>query len=74
MDRTELERLDRAVRLLTAGGATLLACETERGTLLDALESYEREDEHGGGGAGANEGTGDGDGEVRAGGGGGVRS
>ncbi|HEX6623647.1 MAG TPA: hypothetical protein VF064_08035, partial [Pyrinomonadaceae bacterium] len=60
------ERLDRAVRLLTAGGATLVACETERGTLLDALESYEREDQR--------EGNGDGDDEDNAGGGQGVRS
>jgi ABC-2 type transport system ATP-binding protein len=40
------DRLDRAVRSLLAAGATLVACETERGTLLDALESYEREHEH----------------------------
>ena len=68
------ERLDRAVRLLTAGGATLLACETERGTLLDALESYEREDERAGGGAGDDEGTGGEHDEGNAGGGQGVRS
>ncbi len=34
--------LDRAVRLLTGAGGALVGCETERGTLLDALESYER--------------------------------
>lgn len=37
--------LDRAVRLLTTNGAVLVACDTERNTLFEALESYEREDE-----------------------------
>lgn len=39
--------LDRAVRSLNEAGAMLVGCETERGTLLDALESFEREDEGG---------------------------
>jgi ABC-2 type transport system ATP-binding protein len=34
--------LDRALRLLLDDGAQVLDCETERGTLLDVLESYER--------------------------------
>jgi hypothetical protein len=39
------ERLDRAVRALQQGGARILSCETERGTLLDVLETFERETE-----------------------------
>src|SRR2546423_5903377 len=39
------ERLDRAVRALLEGGARVLSCETERGTLLDVLETFERETE-----------------------------
>ncbi|HEX8852141.1 MAG TPA: ABC transporter ATP-binding protein, partial [Pyrinomonadaceae bacterium] len=39
------DRLDRAFRSLAKEGATLVACETARGTLLDALETFEREDE-----------------------------
>lgn len=37
------DRLDRAVRALLGEGARVVDCETERGTLLDVLESYERE-------------------------------
>jgi ABC-2 type transport system ATP-binding protein len=37
--------LDRALRALAGGGATVLACEAERGTLLDVLETFEREGE-----------------------------
>ena len=39
------ERLDRVVRALLEGGARILSCETERGTLLDVLETFEREAE-----------------------------
>ena len=39
------ERLDRALRALHEGGARVLSCETERGTLLDVLETFEREAE-----------------------------
>ncbi len=38
------EKLDRAIRILHEHGATVLAVETERATLLDVLESYEREE------------------------------
>ena len=37
------DRLDRALRLLLGGGARLLSCDAERGTLLDVLEGFERE-------------------------------
>jgi ABC-2 type transport system ATP-binding protein len=37
------ERLDRVVRALLEGGARISSCETERGTLLDVLETFERE-------------------------------
>jgi ABC-2 type transport system ATP-binding protein len=37
------ERLDEAVRALHEAGAKILACDSERATLLDVLESYERE-------------------------------
>lgn len=37
------ERLDRCLRALIADGASVLACDTERATLLDVLEIYERE-------------------------------
>jgi ABC-2 type transport system ATP-binding protein len=40
----EDERLDRVLRLLAAAGAHVLACDVERATLLEVLESYERED------------------------------
>lgn len=36
--------LDEAMRALLKAGAHVLACDAERGTLLDVLESYERED------------------------------
>jgi ABC-2 type transport system ATP-binding protein len=42
------ERLDRALRALHTGGAQVLSCETERGTLLDVLESFEREENEAG--------------------------
>lgn len=35
--------LDRALRALIEGGAHVVSCETERGTLLDVLETFERE-------------------------------
>jgi ABC-type multidrug transport system ATPase subunit len=37
--------LDRALRALVEGGAHVVSCETERGTLLDVLETFEREGE-----------------------------
>jgi ABC-type multidrug transport system ATPase subunit len=37
--------LDRALRALIEGGAHVVSCETERGTLLDVLETFERETE-----------------------------
>jgi hypothetical protein len=37
--------LDRALRALVEGGAHVVSCETERGTLLDVLETFERETE-----------------------------
>ncbi|HYY43156.1 MAG TPA: ABC transporter ATP-binding protein [Pyrinomonadaceae bacterium] len=40
----EDDRLDHAVRALTAAGAQLLSCDVERGTLLDVLERYEQAD------------------------------
>lgn len=39
------ERLDAAVRVLQENGASLLSFDSERATLLDVLESYEREQE-----------------------------
>jgi ABC-2 type transport system ATP-binding protein len=39
----EDDSLDRAVRALQAAGARILACDSERATLLDVLEKYERE-------------------------------
>jgi ABC-2 type transport system ATP-binding protein len=39
------EQLDAAVRALQAGGATLASFDSERATLLDVLEAYEREEE-----------------------------
>lgn len=39
------ERLDRVVRALYQSGARLVSIETEQATLLDVLESYEREQE-----------------------------
>ena len=41
------DALDRALRALTGGGARVLSCEAERGTLLDVLETFEREGEEG---------------------------
>lgn len=38
----EDEQLDRAIRALTAEGAQLLSCDSERTTLLEILEKYER--------------------------------
>lgn len=40
----EDHRLDAAVRALQEGGATLLRFDSERATLLDVLEAYEREE------------------------------
>ncbi|MFL6282671.1 MAG: ABC transporter ATP-binding protein [Pyrinomonadaceae bacterium] len=37
--------LDRALRSVVEGGAHVVSCETERGTLLDVLETFERETE-----------------------------
>jgi ABC-2 type transport system ATP-binding protein len=37
------DALDRVVRALTGAGARIVSCETERGTLLDVLETVERE-------------------------------
>ena len=39
------ELLDRALRGLAGAGALILGCEAERATLLDVLETFEREDE-----------------------------
>jgi ABC-2 type transport system ATP-binding protein len=39
------DRLDRALRALLGEGARVVSCETERGTLFDVLESFEREAE-----------------------------
>ena len=39
------DTLDRALRALQQGGARLVECEPERGTLLDVLETFERETE-----------------------------
>ena len=41
------ETLDRALRALADTGARVVSCETERGTLLDVLETVEREAEEG---------------------------
>lgn len=40
---SEDDTLDRALRVLIEGGAHVVSCETERGTLLDVLETFERE-------------------------------
>ncbi len=40
---TNDDRLDAAVRALHEEGGSVIACESERATLLDVLESYERE-------------------------------
>ena len=42
------DALDRALRALAAAGGHVLACESERATLLDVLETFEREDDEGG--------------------------
>ena len=39
------DTLDHAVRVLQTASGRILACESERTTLLDVLEKYEREDE-----------------------------
>ncbi|HEV2882529.1 MAG TPA: ABC transporter ATP-binding protein [Pyrinomonadaceae bacterium] len=39
------DRLDRALRALQNAGASIVACDSERATLLDVLEKYERENE-----------------------------
>jgi ABC-2 type transport system ATP-binding protein len=39
------DALDRALRALHDAGAQVIACETERGTLFDVLETFERETE-----------------------------
>lgn len=38
------ERLDRGLRAVLANGTRVISCETERATLLDVLETYEREE------------------------------
>jgi ABC-2 type transport system ATP-binding protein len=42
---SEDDALDRVLRALVERGAHVVSCETERGTLLDVLESFERETE-----------------------------
>ena len=42
------DALDRALRALQEGGARVVECEPERGTLLDVLETFEREEAEGG--------------------------
>jgi ABC-2 type transport system ATP-binding protein len=42
---SEDSTLDCALRALVEGGAHVVSCETERGTLLDVLETFEREGE-----------------------------
>jgi ABC-2 type transport system ATP-binding protein len=42
---TDDDRLDVAVRILHVEGASVVACDAGRSTLLDVLESYEREHE-----------------------------
>ena len=44
---SEDDTLDRVLRALVEGGARVVSCETERGTLLDVLETFEREAEEG---------------------------
>ncbi|MGI9105349.1 MAG: ABC transporter ATP-binding protein [Pyrinomonadaceae bacterium] len=39
------DALDRAIRALQHAGGSLLSCETERATLLNVLEKFERDDE-----------------------------
>jgi ABC-2 type transport system ATP-binding protein len=41
------DTLDRALRALQTGGARLVECEPVRGTLLDVLETFEREENQG---------------------------
>jgi ABC-2 type transport system ATP-binding protein len=38
------DRLDRGLRAILANGTRVVACETERATLLEVLEAYEREE------------------------------
>lgn len=38
------DRLDRGLRAILGNGTRILACETERSTLLEVLEAYEREE------------------------------
>lgn len=38
------DRLDRGLRAVLANGTRVISCETERATLLDVLETYEREE------------------------------
>ncbi len=42
---SEDDGLDRVLRALVGRGARVVSCETERGTLLDVLETFERETE-----------------------------
>jgi hypothetical protein len=42
---SEDDALDLVLRALVEGGAHVVSCETERGTLLDVLETFERETE-----------------------------
>jgi ABC-2 type transport system ATP-binding protein len=53
------DTLDRALRALQDGGARVVECEQERGTLLDVLETFERETGEEGRGEGETGGRGD---------------
>ncbi|HEX7178039.1 MAG TPA: hypothetical protein VF240_22470, partial [Pyrinomonadaceae bacterium] len=43
MRETSDDSLDRALKLLLADGARVVSCESERATLLDVIERYEKE-------------------------------
>jgi hypothetical protein len=38
------DRLDRGLRAILANGTRIVSCDTERATLLEVLEAYEREE------------------------------
>ena len=38
------DRLDRGLRAILANGTRVVSCETERASLLEVLEAYEREE------------------------------
>ena len=46
-DYTAPDSLDGALRALAEAGARVVSCESERGTLYDVLETFERETEGG---------------------------